>query len=61
MERPQGLSADLVIIGFRNDTLICPDTGRMDNGGCPVVEVDRVTEVIADSFGQFLYEYLEAE
>lgn len=64
MERTQGLSADLVIIGFWNDTLICLDTGRMDNGECPVVEVDeedRVTEVIADSFGQFLYEYLEAE
>lgn len=64
MERSQGLPENLVIIGFWNDTLICLDTGRMDGGECPVVEVGddySITEVIADTFGKFLYEYLDEE
>ncbi|MDE7044704.1 MAG: SMI1/KNR4 family protein [Acetatifactor sp.] len=64
MERSQGLPENLVIIGFWNDTLVCLDTDRMDSGECPVVEVEddySVTEVIADTFGKFLYEYLDEE
>ncbi len=62
-ERSQGLPENLVIIGFWNDTLICLDTDKMNNGECPVVEVndDYETEVIADTFGKFLYEYLDLE
>ena len=64
MERSQGLPENLVIIGFWNDTLICLDTGKMNNGECPVVEVNddySETEMIADTFGKFLYEYIGEE
>ncbi|MCH5196044.1 MAG: SMI1/KNR4 family protein [Oscillospiraceae bacterium] len=64
MERSQGLPKNLVIIGFWNDTLVCLDTGKMSNGECPVVEVNddySETEVIADTFGKFLFEYLGEE
>lgn len=63
MERSQGLPKNLIIIGFWNDTLVCLDTGKMNNGECPVIEVDddyREIELVADTFGKFLYEYLEA-
>lgn len=64
MERRQGLPENLIIIGFWQDTLVCLDTGRMNHGECPVVEVGEdysQTEVAADSFGKFLYEYVEEE
>ena len=64
MERSQGLPKNLVIIGFSNDTLVCLDTSKMNNGECPVVEVNydySNIEVVADTFGKFLYEYLEEE
>lgn len=64
MERSQGLPQDLIVIGFWNDVLICLDTGKMNNGECPVVKVNddyRKTEVIADTFGKFLYDYLKDE
>lgn len=64
MEREQGLPEELVIIGFWNDSLVCLDTGKLSDGECPVVEVDedyRKTEVLADTFGKFLYDYLEEE
>lgn len=63
MERSQGLPEKLVIIGFWADTLVCLDTGKMCNGECPVVEVndDYIEEIIADSFGKFLYEYLSED
>ncbi|MBD5136429.1 MAG: SMI1/KNR4 family protein [Lachnospiraceae bacterium] len=64
MERNQGLPKNLVIIGFWNDTLVCLDTGKMNNGECPVIEVDddySQMEVIADTFGRLLYDYLEEE
>lgn len=64
MERSQGLPKNLIIIGFSNDTLICLDTSKMNNGECPVVEVNddySEIEVVADTFGKFLYEYLNEE
>lgn len=36
----------------------------MDNGECPVVEINddySQTDVLADTFGNFLYEYLDEE
>lgn len=62
-ERSVGLPKNLVIIGFWHDTLVCLDTGKMNDGECPVVEVNddySKTELIADTFGKFLYEYLDA-
>ncbi|MCH5203427.1 MAG: SMI1/KNR4 family protein [Oscillospiraceae bacterium] len=65
-ERSQGMPDNLVIIGFRHDkligtdTLVCLDTGKMSNGECPVIEVNgdySEIEVIADTFGKFLFEY----
>lgn len=64
MERSQGLPKNLIIIGFSNDTLVCLDTSKMNNGECPVVEVNddySEIEVVADTFGEFLYEYLNEE
>ena len=64
MEHEQGLPKNLVVIGFWNDTLVCLDTSKMNNGECPVVEVNddySETKVIADTFGKFLYEYLDEE
>ena len=64
MERSQGLPKNLVIIAFWNDTLICLDTGKMNNGECPVVEVNydySEIEVVSDTFGRFLYDYLSEE
>lgn len=64
MERSQGLPKNLIIIGFSNDTLVCLDTSKMNNGECPVVEVNddySEIEVVADTFGKFLYEYLNEE
>lgn len=48
---------------FQKDTFICLNTSRMNNGECPVVEVDDdyCEEIIADTFGKFLYEYLSEE
>lgn len=62
MERSVGLPKNLVIIGFWNDTLVCLDTSKMNGEECPVVEVNydySEIEVIADTFGKFLYEYLD--
>lgn len=62
MERRQGLPQNLIVIGFWNDTLVCLDTGKMTNGECPVVKVDddyRETEILANTFGKFLYDYLK--
>ena len=64
MERSQGFPKNLIIIGFSNDTLVCLDTSKMNNGECPVVEVNydySEIEVVADTFGKFLYEYLNEE
>lgn len=64
MERGQGLPEKLIIIGFWHDTLVCLDTGKMNNGECPVVELNddySVAELVADTFGKFLYEYLDEE
>lgn len=61
MERSVGLPKNLIIIGFWNDTLVCLDTSKRNGEECPVVEVnDDYTkiEVIAETFGKFLYEYL---
>jgi len=62
-ERSVGLPQNFVIIGFWDDTLICLNTDRMSNGECPVVELDDnyCEEVIADTFGKFLYEYVTLE
>ena len=63
-ERSQGLPEKLIIIGFWDDILVCLDTGKMNNGECPVVEVNDdygEVELVADSFGKFLYEYLDEE
>lgn len=62
-ERSKGLPQNLAVIGFWEDTLICLNTDKMNNGECPVVEVDEdyCEEVIANTFGKFLYEYLSEE
>lgn len=63
-ERNAGLPENLIIIGFWNDTLICLDTDKMNNGECPVVEVNEdysEIEVAADTFGKLLYDYLAEE
>lgn len=55
-------SEKLIVIGFWHDTLICLDTGKMNNEKCPVVEINddySEKELIVDTFGKFLYEYLE--
>jgi hypothetical protein len=62
MGRGVGLPNYQVIIGFWDDILVCLDTGKMENGECPVVEGNYgfgATAVIADTFGRFLYEYLK--
>ena len=64
MERSQGFPKNLIIIGFSNDTLVCLDTSRMNNGECPVVEVNydySEIKMAADTFGTFLYEYIGGE
>ena len=64
MERSQGLPEKLIIIGFWDDTLVCLDTGKMNNGECPVEEVNdeySKEELVADNFGKFLYKYLDEE
>ncbi len=56
MERSQGLPENLVLIGLWNDTFVCLDTSKMDNGECPVVEVNddySEAELVADTFGKF--------
>lgn len=61
-ERSVGLPKNLVVIGFWSNAFICLDTSEMKSGKCPVVEVnDGEIEVIADTFGKFLYEYLDEE
>ncbi len=63
-ERSVGLPENLVMIGFWNDTLVCLETSKMVDGECPVVEVNSnysEIEVIADTFGKFLLEYLDEE
>lgn len=60
-ERGAGLPDRFVIIAFWNDVLHCLDTDRMENGECPVVTVTedyKISETVADSFGEFLYDYL---
>lgn len=61
MERSVGLPKNLIIIGFMNDTLVCLDTSKMSGGECPVVNVNRdysKIEVIAETFGKFLFDYI---
>lgn len=61
-ERSVGLPKNMVVIGFWSNAFICLDTSEMKSGECPVVEVnDGEIEVIADTFGKFLYEYLDEE
>lgn len=64
MERSQGLPEKLIIIGFWDDNFVCLDTEKMNNGECPVVKVNddySEAEIVADTFGKFLYEYLNEE
>lgn len=61
-ERSVGLPKNMVVIGFWSNAFICLDMSEMKSGECPVVEVnDGEIEVIADTFGKFLYEYLDEE
>ena len=60
-ERGVGLPENFVIIAFWGDVLWCLDTGKMKNGECPVVTLTdhyKMDEIVAESFGQFLYDYL---
>ncbi|MCI8410154.1 MAG: SMI1/KNR4 family protein [Lachnospiraceae bacterium] len=59
-ERSVGLPDNFIIISYWEDTFCCLDISRMRNNECPVVELSedyKVTEIIAESFGQFLYDY----
>ncbi len=59
-ERENGLPENLLIIGLWGNSLICLETGVMINGECPVVRLSddyRIAEVLANSFGKFLYDY----
>ena len=61
MERSVGLPKNLIIIGFMDDTLVCLDTSKMSGGECPVVNVNHdysKIEVIAETFGKFLFDYI---
>ena len=63
-ERRHGLPEKWIVIGFWADALLCLDTGRMQDGECPVLEVYegyRETEVAADSFGKLLFDYISEE
>lgn len=63
-ERSVGLPEQFVIIAFWEDVLHCLDTGRMENGECPVVTVTddyKISETVAGSFGEFLYDYLNED
>ena len=58
-ERREGLPDNFIIISWE-DTFCCLDISKMKNDECPVVELSedyKVTETIAESFGQFLYDY----
>ena len=57
MERSQGLPEKLIIIGFWDDSLVCLDTGKMNNRECPVVRVNgdySEAEIVAETFGKYL-------
>ena len=56
-----GLPKGMVIIYYDHckDMICCLDTNRMNNQECPVVILNdkyEVAEVIADSFGEFMYQ-----
>lgn len=60
-ERSVGLPENFVIIAVWGDVLCCLDTSKMKNGECPVVTLTddyKINEIVAESFGQFLYDYL---
>ena len=61
VEYENGLPEGMVIIYYDhcNDMICCLDTNRMNNQECPVVILNdkyEVAEVIADSFGKFMYQ-----
>lgn len=64
MERRAGLPDNFVIINYSDDTFSCLDISKMKNDECPVVELSedyKVTKTVAESFGQFLYDYENEE
>ncbi|MBD5088770.1 MAG: SMI1/KNR4 family protein [Clostridiales bacterium] len=64
MERREGLPDNFVIINYLDDTFFCLDISKMKNDECPVVELSedyKVTKTVAESFGQFLYDYENEE
>ncbi|MDE7426039.1 MAG: SMI1/KNR4 family protein [Lachnospiraceae bacterium] len=64
MERREGLPDNFVIINYLDDTFLCLDISKMKNDECPVVELSedyKVTKTVAESFGQFLYDYENEE
>lgn len=64
MERSVGMPDNFVIIDLVQDQLCCLDTSKMTDGECPVVilaEDYKVKETVAESFGQYLFVYLNEE
>ena len=64
MERREGLPDNFVIINYLDDAFFCLDISKMKNDECPVVELSedyKVTKTVAESFGQFLYDYENEE
>ena len=65
-EYDNGLPEGMVIIYYDHcdENLYCLDTNRMKDDECPVVSIDEeyeVIEVIADSFGEFMYQLVYDE
>ena len=66
MEHEYKMPKHMVVIYYdeSNDSLCCLDTSKMNNNECPVVSVPNDyedIEIVADSFGEFLYEMVYDE
>lgn len=64
MERRAGLPNNFVIINYWDDAFCCLDISKMKKNECPVVMLSedyKVTKTVAESFGQFLYDYENEE
>lgn len=64
MERSVGMPEHFIIIDVVCDMLCCLDISKMKNGECPVVmltEDYEIEETVAESFGQYLFDYFSLE
>lgn len=66
MEHAYKMPKEMIVIHYweSDNCLCCLDTGRMENGECPVVKVPddyKNITTIAESFGEFFYEMVKDE